>query len=148
MGICAAVTVNVGMGVAVCKTTGVMVGELDRVGESTIEFVGRGVCALSGWKEVDETRFPFIEVGVGSIKITGMNVRELDRAGVLTSGSVGRGVCVYSWMKEVGETSVPLIGVGVESSAYGVGGSRFLQAVRDRHMMINISYLKISMVLR
>jgi hypothetical protein len=145
MGICVAATVNVGVEVAVSKTTGVRVRELDSVVVSTSRFVGKGVCALSGKKEVDETILIGVEVAVS--KTTDVRVRELDRVRVSTSGSVGRGVCALSVRKEVDEISVPLIGVGLDSSEVGVGVSRFMQAVRHRHMMINTSFLKISVVL-
>jgi hypothetical protein len=145
MGICVAATVNVGVGVAVSKTIGVRVRELDSVVVSTSRFVGRGICAISGRKEVDETSL--IGVGVVVCKTTGVWVRELDRVGVFSSGFVGMGDCALSGSKEVDETIVPLIWVRVDSSAFSVGVSRFIQAVRHRHMMINISFLKISVVL-
>jgi hypothetical protein len=145
MGICVAATVNVGVGVAVSKTIGVRVRELDSIVVSTSGLVGGGICAISGRKKVDETSLIGVEVAVSNT--TGVRVRELDRVRVSTSGSVGRGVCALSVRKEVDETSVPLIGVGLDSGEVGVGVSRFIQAVRHRHMMINTSFLKISVVL-
>jgi hypothetical protein len=145
MGICVAATVNVGVGVAVSKTIGVRVRELDSIVVSTSGLVGGGICAISGRKEVDE--IGLIGVGVAVSKTIGVWVRVLDRGGVSSSGFVGMDDCALSARKEGDETIVPLIWLGVDSGVFRVGVSRFIQAVRPRHMMINTSFLKISMVL-
>jgi hypothetical protein len=103
------VTVNVGVGVVVGKTIGVIVKELDRVVVTTSGLVGRGFRGISGRKEVNEPSLLVVGVVLG--KTTGCWVRVVDRAGAFTSGVVGMGNCALSGWKEVDEIIVPLIGV-------------------------------------
>jgi hypothetical protein len=145
MGICIAITDNVGMGVAVNKTVGVRVRVLDSVTVSNGEYVGSDISVITGKKEVDETGL--FRAGVVVCITTAVWVSVLDKDGVYSSGFVGMGDCPLSGRREVVKTDVPLIGVGVESGVFRGGGGRFIQAVRHRHIKINNPFLKISMVL-